>query len=81
MTLVIDPRRSSRPARALVDAVGAALGARRVITEPNGPWARLAGLAGGTLQSVDVPAAIADASTVVLLSAPSGSEGVARLWL
>lgn len=81
VALVIDPRRSSRPARALSDAVAVALGASCVVSEQNGPWARLTGLAGGTLQSVDVPAAVADASTVVLLSAPSGSEGVARLWL
>lgn len=79
--LVIDPRRSSRPARALVDAVAATLYANCFIAEQRGPWVRLAGLEGGTLQSVDVPAAVADASTVALLSAPSGSEGVARLWL
>lgn len=79
--LVVDPRHSARPDRQLVEAVSELLETEPLRIDAAHGWARLAGLPGATLPTVDVPLAVASADDLVLLTAPRGPEGVARLWL
>ncbi|HAX25158.1 MAG TPA: hypothetical protein PK593_05180 [Thermomicrobiales bacterium] len=79
--LVIDPRPSSRPATPLIEIIVDSAQDSPLIAEQHSSWSRLTGLPGAALQSVDVPSWLLKADHVVVLTAPTRSAGVARLWI
>lgn len=79
--VVIDARKDARPAPDFVARLANLIAVERGSDVDAGRWIRLTGLPGSILRFVDIPAGIANARSVVILSEPRGPSGVARLWL